>query len=73
MEKMKLWWKFKIPNKTIPPIKREYKAQMQELRECIAQEKEIKYGLAAFGNEVEQIEIKQSQKERQNQEEQKEN
>lgn len=46
---------------------------MQELRKCIAQEKEIKYGLAAFGNEVEQIEIKQSQKERQNQKEQKEN
>lgn len=45
---------------------------MQELRERIAQEKEIKYGLAAFGNEVEQIEIKQSQKERQNQKEQKE-
>ena len=45
---------------------------MQELRECIAQEKEIKYRLAAFGNEVEQIEIKQSQKERQNQKEQKE-
>jgi len=39
---------------------------MQELRECTAQEREIKYGLAVFGNEVEQIEIKQSQKERQN-------
>lgn len=35
---------------------------MQELRKCIAQEKEIKYGLAAFGNEVEQIEIKQSKR-----------
>lgn len=45
---------------------------MQELGECTAQEKGIKYGLAAFGNEVEQIEIKQSQKERQNQKEQKE-
>lgn len=35
---------------------------MQELREGTAQEREIKYGLAVFGNEVEQTEIKQSQK-----------
>ena len=42
---------------------------MQELRECTAQETQNKYGLAVFGNEVEQIEIKQSQKERQNQKE----